>query len=477
MIELEKHLPGKHDQKTHGRRRGGRLLADLKSRGGFTYQPITGHTPTEGYAVSIYPECEAVIPAEELDREAIDAYLEKHIQAFRANPSAYAGGWYDSETGKVYLDISVVVSDAKIAEELCTKHGQEGYFDFRTGKTVIVKPPEERRKSAEGCHDAFTVLCGNGEDDTRGAYESGGGNVRSFNGQTRGIGPPVSNADISKISGSPANRPAAFVLGGGGDMPNRLTQIEVEEVSGVDRAANRKRFLLMKRERGEEMNKVDKPMKTEDKMPAKQGFLTRIAEGLRGVFKAGGETFAENMVQEQVNQKFWMAFDALRSAVDSTLRDEALTPAEKTEQVAVSLGQFQEFILGLVAGGVGKSEDGAMQKVGAKIARHRLEKLKAAHAVLSEILAEVEPDGEGDEMTKDEIAKAVEEAVAGKLAEVSKRVDPLAELPGKVEDLLKRHGELLGRVEALEAAKGLRKSVPGQDEPGEVKKSKWAGIL
>jgi len=579
MSEFEKHLPGKHDQKTHGRRRGGRLLNDLKSKGGFTYHPVTGDIPKEGYAVSIYPQYEKVISSSEISQKAINDYLREHRQVFADDPRAYIGGWHDVEAGKVYLDISVVVNDTKTAEELCRQHGQEGYFDFKSGKTVIVKPPEERRKSAEGSNDLVSFLRYSGANDGRGIRRGGASDVRGPHGQASGVDPPVPNSDITKITSSQANRPAAFVLGcGGGDrVPNRLTDIQVEEISGVDKAANRKRFLLMKREGGDEgqMDKADKPMKTEDgkqypaeaylyvpdpekpstwklriwedpekkvtaaqvgraiaalspggfrgnqvdipedeipkikaklrrlwrevnpdkdpdEMPdtiKKQSFLSRIAEGLRSMFKVDNQSFTEAMVANQVNDKLWLAYDALRVAITNVLADEDMTAEEKSAKIAESLGQFQEFVLGLVAasGDVGKVDaqwgnylvphDG-VQKVGAKIARHRLEKIKAAYAVLGEILAEVEPDEEADEVNKEEVVKVVEETVAGKVAEVAKRIDPLAELPNKLEELAKKQDELLKRIEMLENAKGVRKSIAGQDDGGkEVKKSMWAGIL
>lgn len=351
-------------------------------------------------------------------------------------------------------------------------------------------------------------------------------------------------------------------------MANRLTDINVTEISGVDRAANKRRFLLLKSEGGDEweMDKAERPMKTEDgkKYPAeaylyvpdpekpstwklriwedpekkvtaaqvgraiaalspggfrgnrvdipedeipkikaklrrlwrevnpdkdesempetikKQGFIARIAEGLRNMFKAEGQTFSENIAQYQIGDKMWLAFEALRTAIQNTLADDGLTEAEKAEQVAVSLGQFQEFVMGLVGAATGTG----IRKIGAKIARHRLEKLKAAYAVLGEILAEVEPDEEGDEMTKEEVAKVVDEAVRPVVERLEKLEKPEAE-PLKREDVQAMVTEVvnkalepvLQRLEVVEKAKGVRKSVDGQDDPDGGKKSMWKGIL
>ena len=141
---VEKHLPGKHDQKTHGRKNGGRLLQEIHGKGGFTYQPHTGNAPKEGFALSISPKYEEVVSETEFTRKHIDDYLIKHKDVL-ADPSNYLGGWHDVEAGKVYLDITCVAKDNKEAEALCIKYNQEGYFDLKKGETVIVKKPGERR--------------------------------------------------------------------------------------------------------------------------------------------------------------------------------------------------------------------------------------------------------------------------------------------------------------------------------------------
>lgn len=151
VSNVEKHLPGQHDQKTHGRKKGKRLVHEIQVAGGFTYDPASGRTPQEGFALSVYPEHEKVIdaslPPEDLARQ-INQYLEDNKEIWN-RPDHYVGGWHDVESGKIYLDISIVVNDNETARRLAVKHGQEGYYDLGKGETVIVKRPEERRKSAE----------------------------------------------------------------------------------------------------------------------------------------------------------------------------------------------------------------------------------------------------------------------------------------------------------------------------------------
>lgn len=148
--QVVKHLPGQHDQKTHGHRRGGRLLRDIERSGGFTYQPITGDTPKEGFALSIYPEHEKVISADLPQQEKarlITQYI-KDKKEIWSKPDHYVGGWHDTESGKIYLDVSIITRDNEVARKLAIQHGQEGYYDLGKGETIIVKRPEERRKAA-----------------------------------------------------------------------------------------------------------------------------------------------------------------------------------------------------------------------------------------------------------------------------------------------------------------------------------------
>lgn len=139
--------PGHSDQSVHGRKRGGRLRADLYTRGGFSYQPISKHTPKDGFMVSIFPEHETVFNSlDEITPATLNDYLDKRLDVFEKYPDAHFGAWYDNETGKVYLDISVHVPDETKAHALAREHGQEGYFNVSKKETVIVKSDDERRR-------------------------------------------------------------------------------------------------------------------------------------------------------------------------------------------------------------------------------------------------------------------------------------------------------------------------------------------
>jgi DNA topoisomerase I len=139
------------------------LMGRLRSSGGFTYQPFTLDSPKEGYALSIVRDKERVLTGTVTEKDVAD-YLAEHDQVLRDNPNAYLGGWVDTETGKVYLDISIVERNLDKAVKLAKEHGQEGIYDLGKFETIIVKAPEERRKS-DGAR--AVPEGGNGEGDRR----------------------------------------------------------------------------------------------------------------------------------------------------------------------------------------------------------------------------------------------------------------------------------------------------------------------
>jgi hypothetical protein len=124
---------------------GSELFERLKTAGGFSYQPTLATSPREGFAVSAFEGAESVYKADELTEDDIVNYLLKHQEKFR-DTRTHFGAWHDKESGKIYLDLSVVVGSGDEASQIAREHHQEGYYDLTAGKTVIVKSDSERRK-------------------------------------------------------------------------------------------------------------------------------------------------------------------------------------------------------------------------------------------------------------------------------------------------------------------------------------------
>lgn len=109
----------------------------LQPDGGFTYQPTTKDSPTEGFAVSIYPDRSFAKPAKDLKMEDLTAYVIKNQDVF-SKADHYIGAWHDPNTGIAYLDVSVVKHSAAEARSLGSTHDQLAYFDLKEGKSVEI---------------------------------------------------------------------------------------------------------------------------------------------------------------------------------------------------------------------------------------------------------------------------------------------------------------------------------------------------
>lgn len=88
-------------------------------------------------AVSPYPNRSKVVPLGKLTPKVIQQYRDQNKDLL-SKPGHHLGGWHDTETGKVYLDISVVVKTHSEARKLSEDHDQIAYFNLRTFETVTV---------------------------------------------------------------------------------------------------------------------------------------------------------------------------------------------------------------------------------------------------------------------------------------------------------------------------------------------------
>lgn len=139
---LDYHLPGEHDQETHGNRSGG-LAEDAIERGGFTYNPVrlkNRAAPRRGYALSIRKDTEkafdATIAREQLKGQ-IKEYVKKHRDLIKAKGN-YLGGWYDTQTKKIYIDISQVIRDKKEAVAAAKRAKQLAIYDLGNKETLPI---------------------------------------------------------------------------------------------------------------------------------------------------------------------------------------------------------------------------------------------------------------------------------------------------------------------------------------------------
>ncbi|XVV04506.1 hypothetical protein ACQPW3_03555 [Actinosynnema sp. CA-248983] len=104
--------------------------------GGFTVDPATGAAVADGYAVSVDPYYERTHD-QPVTADDLAAYLVTAQRAF-ALPRRVLGGWHDPDSGRVHLDVSVVVPTLAEALELGRSAGQLAVFDLAAGNSVPV---------------------------------------------------------------------------------------------------------------------------------------------------------------------------------------------------------------------------------------------------------------------------------------------------------------------------------------------------
>lgn len=116
----------------------GRLIAN----GGFTVSPF-GQFPATGWAVALPGnECQYLpgdtsftIPEVQ---EIIRGYVESRYDIVAADSRNHFGGWVDGSSGKLFLDISIVVNDKDIAIEVARLHKQLAIFNLATYETIYL---------------------------------------------------------------------------------------------------------------------------------------------------------------------------------------------------------------------------------------------------------------------------------------------------------------------------------------------------
>lgn len=105
--------------------------------GGFTYQPLTGDEPHEGFAVSIYPERSVAIRADKFTFDHLAKYAYHNVDLLTDSRN-HLGTWHDPDSHKIFLDVSIVAKSAGDAARLCREHDQKAYFDLKAGRSVEV---------------------------------------------------------------------------------------------------------------------------------------------------------------------------------------------------------------------------------------------------------------------------------------------------------------------------------------------------
>src|SRR5574337_236118 len=106
---------------------------------GLTYHVISGHQPTEGYAVSPYPEKSEATHVSKIKASHIIKYVKKNREALE-DPEHHLGLWHDPSNNRISIDISVVKPSRDEAHKLALENDQKAYYDLKNHETVMVNP-------------------------------------------------------------------------------------------------------------------------------------------------------------------------------------------------------------------------------------------------------------------------------------------------------------------------------------------------
>lgn len=105
--------------------------------GGFSVSP-QGTVPTKGYMVSI-PGRTKILSGGDLHGKAaqgiINDYARKNSDVL-SKPGAHIGGWQDSKSGKVYLDVSHNIGSQRAAVKAGKAHNQIAIWDVKRSREI-----------------------------------------------------------------------------------------------------------------------------------------------------------------------------------------------------------------------------------------------------------------------------------------------------------------------------------------------------
>lgn len=234
------------------------------------------------------------------------------------------------------------------------------------------------------------------------------------------------------------------------DKPGELRAVTVDAISLVSKAANGERFKIFKSAEEEAPEVVEKD---------ERGLFRALKKFFVGDEVEKGEV-ADTYHANKAGGELYEAFDALVKVLGlSRWEGDKQTPETDSAKIISALDDFRNVAVGILLG------KGEIEKSGRKISGDRLGKLKNIQAMLNEVLSgleDTEGSKEGEELTKEEVQKTVNEAVkAVNIEEVIKEaLTPIME-----------------RIEKIENARGVSNRV---QESSMVEKSSndfWEGVF
>ena len=100
-------------------------------------------------SVSIFPERTKLVEGETVTEEDIDSFVEENKDLFEGNEDVLTvGTWYDSESGKTYIDV-ITVTDKESAVKLGRQYNQKAVWDLEFSKEIDTEGTGEAQDGAK----------------------------------------------------------------------------------------------------------------------------------------------------------------------------------------------------------------------------------------------------------------------------------------------------------------------------------------
>lgn len=114
------------------------LSTIMKNPGGFSVKPSSGLSPKSGYMVSLPGHTQIVAESDIKGPNGsalIQNYARQHAGALQ-QAGAHIGGWTDSESGKVYLDVSQNIRNKGEAVHQGVARNQKAIWDVKRQREI-----------------------------------------------------------------------------------------------------------------------------------------------------------------------------------------------------------------------------------------------------------------------------------------------------------------------------------------------------
>jgi hypothetical protein len=114
------------------------LVEKLKTDGGFTYRPPT--YANKGVSVAVTGHEQIFDSIDAITDEDLYKFGAKVLPLLRKNPTYHIGGWYDTETKQVFLDVAELF-DRKTSIREGIKRKERAVYDLGEEETIDLRGP------------------------------------------------------------------------------------------------------------------------------------------------------------------------------------------------------------------------------------------------------------------------------------------------------------------------------------------------